>query len=346
MKKIKLFLGLIGILLSFTSVGVVKAVNAEITSSTENHKITITRNVTGVKSPVTNTFTYTITPSMDNPGVVTGAPTELKIYFSAKEPTTGTQISSKSGSIDFAGTTFERTGDYLFTITETGSADNISYPIDQNNSYVVKVAVRNKSANDFSSKDVSIFIYQGTSQSLESKVNNGVTTFEGPAVLRKVTITNQVSGSMADSDLYFAIDVTINAPGTFTINGGTFDEQPSTISGQKKERIYLKHGESVEIGGLVQGTLYTLEEASSPPFDEYLTTIGGEAGKTKEGIKVGVVDTTIAITNAYEGTALTGGTFKQLPYIIIVSVVVLLIVIALVIRHHKIKKFEEELDSE
>lgn len=342
MKKFKLFMTIFTFFIAFGLMGTVNAVNGEITSNTDNHSVTISRSITALEGPATNTFTYSVTPATTNPGTITGAPTQAKIYFSAKAPTGTT--ATKTTTIDFAGTSFDKNGDYVFTISETGSTDNVTYPLDTTNIYTVKVAVRNASSSNFNSKIVTMYFYEGTSQTTSSKLNNNTMTFTGPAVLRTVTITNTVSGAMADSDLYFPVSVNFDSDGVYPVTGGTYDENPSSITGGTATNIYLKHGESIAIGGLVQGTTFSLSEASISPFDNYTTTILGEAGKEKTGIKVGLVDSTIAITNQYEGTALTGVFSKYLPYVIIIGAVLIIIIIAIIIRNRRLKKYEESLD--
>lgn len=105
----------------------------------------ITRTVTGVTNPVTNTFTYTIEQVKDQDKYAkdgcTGAPTSATVEFNATAPVDGT--ATATGNIDFSSTTFSKAGDYLFKVTETGSTDTTNYPLDKSTYYVV-VHVTNK----------------------------------------------------------------------------------------------------------------------------------------------------------------------------------------------------------
>lgn len=342
MKKLRLFLTAIMSLVAFGGMGFVNAaVTGSITEETTNHAITLSKSVTGATGPVTNTFTYTVTPAASNPGTVTGAPTTKQIVFNGATISNGTV--TKTETLDFSGTTFTANGDYIFNITETGSTNSTTYPVDNTNKYSVKVSVRNKSASDFTEKEIKMLLYSGENAVVASKLNNTTFTFTTQSVLRTLELSHTVSGTMADADLCFPVSVNIGGNGTYTVTTeSTCTSNPANLTGGTAGNVYLKHGDTVTISGIIQGTTYSLTESNETPYSNYTTTIGGTAGKSLANQTIGVTNTK-AITNEYAGTAITGGFFRTLPYIAIVAAV-LGVMVAIVVRNQKAKKLDDQLD--
>ena len=79
---------------------------ATISQGDLNSTVTVTRNVTGVTNPVTNTFGYTITEDSgyNTAGTVTGSPTISNIVFNGTTPSGGT--ATETGTVNFAGVSF------------------------------------------------------------------------------------------------------------------------------------------------------------------------------------------------------------------------------------------------
>ena len=106
----------------------------------EQSEITISREIIEVTDPVSNTFSYEITPATDNPGIVTGAPDSATIIFEDAIPTLDGRVLASS-TIDFSGASFPAMGSYIFTIKEIESSDPILYPIINNIEFQIIVVV-------------------------------------------------------------------------------------------------------------------------------------------------------------------------------------------------------------
>ena len=110
-------------------------------------KVSFKRIIKGVSgtSNVDVDFIYSITPGANNPAGSTDAPFSAVVEFNDVTPTydeaTGQSVAIATGEIDFAGTYYERPGDYEYIIREASST-NEAYELDSN-SYTAVVSVRN-----------------------------------------------------------------------------------------------------------------------------------------------------------------------------------------------------------
>ena len=357
MKKLRLFLALFTIAICFGMIGTVKAVSGSVTSSTTNHAVTISRTITGAANNVTNNFDYAITPAEDYSGV-TGVPYDPSVYFSNAAPTSGSV--TRTATLDFTGMTFEKNGDYIYTITELYSMNGITYPVDSTNKYTVKFFVRNASATDFSSKVVTIQLYTGQGSTATKRSGSTATTlpFTSAAVLRTITINKTVEGNMADADKYFDIDLTINGDATtagdsYVITGQTASNPTTSCTMPSEEptgdisctaTVKIKHNETITISGLKTGQTYSFSETVPSGYQASIN--GGTAvqapGTAESGIKaVAATGNANTIVNSSSSNVPTGLIKKYLPYVILLIVVVAAI-IGIVVVSVKNKKQDTE----
>ena len=75
-----------------------------------------------------------------------------------------------------------------------------------------------------------------------------------------LTVSKTVSGNLADKDQYFTFKVIFNADGSYSYTGS----KSGTVS--SGGTIKLKHGESVTITGLPEGTKYTVTESEASGY--------------------------------------------------------------------------------
>lgn len=375
MKKIYNLFFVITIFLSFIFILNVNAASSITVTSDENSKYTVTREVNKVTNPVTNTFKYKIEAAANNPASVTGAPTDLTINFNNASPDANKTVTS-SVTLDFAGTTFTKVGDYKFKITEISSTDNESYPA-LNESWEINVSVRFK--DDGTNKMIYTFV--APNKEGEQKVNNKTILFKSSTAFTYITIKNQVRGNMADQQEYFKIKVNIDCVTgdeyKIEYKGETIPDSTINYNDQEVTRslsyscgednyVYLKHNEVVTIGlsdnsgEIKNNTLYSFLELDATNYDTYIndsTTNSKDSGElftvsapitsgtsnvNGKNIKPIFLATTVdnnynKIVNDYTAPTLTGIFLKIAPYVVIV-VISTLLVIYLTYRNNKNKK--------
>ncbi|MBR2543056.1 hypothetical protein IKF03_00410 [Candidatus Saccharibacteria bacterium] len=277
-------------------------------SNTGGDNVDIKRKVNDVTDPVTNTFTYTITPDTTyNPtgSTITGAPTTATITFTNVAPVSGTAESSTN--VSFAGTDFNKPGDYRFKIEETGTTDATTYPLDSDDWYIY-VQVRNVlGTNNVPTGDFKATVLkQGTENTSTTKED---ITFEQSANLTYLQLSKEVTGNVADRNKYFKFEVTFTSTVTpnpmigkkFIVTGAHSDNGTAAVTGSDehtvdtngKITIWLKHGETVKIGQTATGTnqipigtTYTIAES------ERTGTILGQTETYKTYIDVPIANIT------------------------------------------------------
>ena len=296
MKTIYSLVFVITLMLTLGIISDVKAVHL----SNQIGRITITRNVTVVHNPVTNTFSYAIEEDEENPVSVTGLPGSVNIVFNNTAPViptgkwTGTAV--QTGTLDLTGINFTKVGDYAFNISETASTDPVSYPIADGRIYTVMVAVRNQL--DGNNQPT------GTLEATVAYVASGITKvpnieFEATYIGQMMSITKEVQGNMANPDEYFKVLVDIDCPNnnthriyyhdvltnsdnvdtTISYNGNNINRLPSydTITGYystytcgQTNYVYLKHGEEVMIVDFLNETEYSFTEQDATSYETYI----------------------------------------------------------------------------
>ena len=351
MKKLKLFLAILSVFALFGGVGVVKANTAvTIASGDTNSSITLSRAVTSAKQKVTNTFTYTITADSSNPAGVTGLPaagaTTTKTIAMSAQALSGT-TATKTTTLSLVGVIFTKPGDYIYTVTETGTTDSTTYPLDTTNKYTFKVSVRNTSASNFQ-LTATILLYTGTGSSATKKTDNTTFAFTKAATYRTISITKNVQGIMADTDDYFAIKVTINGNSgeTYTVTGQSKSGAPTSITSGTATTLYLKHGETAQIAGVINGKTYSFEELADATSNKYEATyINGSTTNSKlSGTKtVGATNTNTIVNEDSSPGVLTGLAIKFLPFVLIVAAA-LAAIIVLLVKNSKNKKNNLEFE--
>lgn len=225
---------------------------------TDNVKtIPFTRTVTGVSNPVTNTFTYTVTPDANNPAGVTNAPTSASVVFSGATPTSNTV--NGTGALDFTNTTFTTAGDYYFTVAETGSTNASSFPLD-NSTYTAIASVRY--AVNGGVTDPNTLIVTLVQDMQKTGGNKEPAVWRSEALRTYFQLSATTTGNMADVNHCFVY--TLNVPtgngvstgDSFAITTTSTCSNPSTITAGQNTTIRLKNNDTMQVG--LSGTLSQL----------------------------------------------------------------------------------------
>lgn len=220
-------------------------------------KFRITRKVTGVSSPVTNTFTYTVTADSGNPGTISGTlDSPFTITMSNNPVSDG--VSTKTADIDFSSLSFSALGDYSFTVKETASSDATNYPRDAKE-YKIYVSVRNQ----LDSNGVPTGTYEGIISKMTDGADGkadaaGAHAFTNQVVRTYIQASQIVTGNMAKKTDCFKYQITIPANSPVALPNdkysvsttSTCTGNPTEVSvGSNSNYIYMKHGDTVTIGG-------------------------------------------------------------------------------------------------
>ena len=305
---------------------VASPVFAEVTL-TDSDIVTVTRNVVDVTNPVVNTFTYSVVASEANPAAVTGLSGSFSIVFDGSE-NVSTNTATKTGAVSFDGVTFSKVGDYTFIVSETGSTNDSTYPV-SDDQYYVYVSVR----YDTDAMDGSMIATVLSQGKLNGEGEKTDLVYPSNSRFTSLTITHTVSGDMADVDKYFTVKVTVNGNDgdVYSVSGGSNASNPTTINANEETTFYLKHNEALEIGKsgelnqILIGTDYVVTQVQE---DNYTTTIDSDTvlTVTKNTVTAPTGNET-AINNDYRTSPITGLIISVMPFVLVIAISVVGIVL-------------------
>ena len=220
-------------------------------------KFRITRKVTGVPNPVTNTFTYTVTADSGNPGTISGS-LSSPFTIEMNDNAVSGGVSTKTADIDFSGLSFSELGDYSFTVRETASSDATNYPRDTKE-YKIYVSVRNQ----LDGNGVPTGTYEGIISQMTDGADGkadaaGAHAFTSQVARTYIQASQIVTGNMAKKTDCFKYQIIIPANSPVVLSGdkysvsttSTCTGNPADVTvGGSSNYIYMKHGDTVTIGG-------------------------------------------------------------------------------------------------
>lgn len=266
------------------------------------------------------------------PGVVVGTTGETTLSFAGGAATNAgsgddgiTNSADKAyakeeGNISLAGAIFTKPGVYRYTLKETEGTDSgITYDV---SSYTVDVYVGYADGATTMSI-LKFFIINEDNQKMESA------QFINQFGAQPLKITKEVTGNMGDKTKAFDFTLNITADGnlpagtelTAVITAQDNTTSETTVTVGQQNTFQLKHGESLVIPYLPEGTSYTVSEEA---VDGYTTTVNGNSIEASGGnITVGRTMASTGNTEAFvnslgeEITPDTGLNLDFLPYIVI-----------------------------
>lgn len=317
-------------------------------------------------------FVYSITPGANNPAGSTDAPFSAAIEFNNVAPTydaaSGQTVAVATGEIDFAGTYYERPGDYEYIIREV-STSNDAYELDSN-SYTAVVSIRNFDDG------TGVYI-PGGKDSLQGTVVQGMInnltgekeddpTF-GSNITEKgmVELYSAENGNAADSEICFEYTLNIPSQPGVTTNDMTFnigyqtandsngdpidycDGNPTTANVGANTKIYLKHWQTAFIGQVANGAnqlpvgmKYTITQAA---VDGYQTSWTGSNGLGELAVHnslttgeqtVAAGRNEISFANSKNAAVFTGLVLGALPYVIAGIIAGIGVAVVILIKKH------------
>ena len=258
----------------------------------------------------------------------------------------GENYVKKSVTIDFSGCQFDEPGVYRYVLTEqeTAGAMGTSYDTqvgasgtakqrfvdvyvqDVNNALQIQGYVIHETADD-----PAVGEEMGTTADGQDNKSDG---FVNEYATQNLTISKTVSGNQGSKDKFFAFTVEIsgavagtkytvdlsNAQATSgstaaTIADNAGKSNPAELTANENGAVtqvfYLKHGQSIVIKGLAQGTGYAVSENA----EDYKST------KTDSGNgTVQTADITVAFENSRSGAVPTGVMLTVIPGVVIVLI--------------------------
>ena len=315
MKKLSFFAGVSAIALAATTLLPAIGAYAQTATYLTSDEITLTRTVSGVTNPVTNTFTYTMTADSNNPGTVTGMPSPIQIVFNNTAPN-GSNVATATSTLDLGNLDYSAVGDYSWTISETGSTDTTNFPLDSD-TYTITVSVRYV----VDANNVPTGAY-------EASIKPVTPTWDSEAERTRLEIEADTKGNLADTSLCF--EYTINVAGNtndvyhldYVSGGGSDCTNPSQITANTDTVIRLKHGDGILVGNiggnyeLPVGASYTISKNDTN--DGYTNTINSQSNSYTGTAQSG--GERVSIVNTKEADPVTGIVTSAWFYIILLSI--------------------------
>ncbi len=145
-------------------------------------------------------------------------------------------------------------------------------------------------------------------------------TFANTYSAGTLNVTKTVTGNLGDKSQFFEFKVKLTGEegktyaNSYTVSGGSYDSNPSSIEIGEETTFHLKHGETLSIANLPYGVSYTVTETEA---EGYSTTKEGDSGSITAATQ------TAAFTNDRTTTVDTGITTDSLPYVLLLGIVVL-----------------------
>ena len=294
-------------------------------------------NLIGEGSSPAETFNFTI----ENAGVTDASekvnvknmptPTAGSVSYTKED---GATIDGNKKTVDVTLPTYESVGVYTYTIKETaGTTAGVDYDTD---SVTMKVTVVNGEAlGTFKVESVSF-------AKNENKLANDEAAFNNTYTANKLEVSKQVTGNLGDKSKYFDFTITLTGKNEktaydkngYTVLGGSYDENPTSIKVGETKTFKLKHDDTITIENLPKDVTYTVEEHDYTS-DGYTTTVNNSDGRTLENQKVDSATQAAAFTNTKNGKIDTGINLTTLPYILVFAGVIVIADAAFITRRRK-----------
>lgn len=167
-----------------------------------DHKIQVTKTVTGAPSPDGVSYSFTLTATGDNIGNITGLDDKNQLHVS----TNGTINAGESQTMDFGKLTFSQKGTYTFTVQEdTPDADDgWTYDTDPQTVTIVVTDV-----NDKGQYDGKLYIQSVTGSPVEitNSYKPGSVIVGGEGVDQQITVQKSVTGADSTAEFQFKIEM-------------------------------------------------------------------------------------------------------------------------------------------
>lgn len=232
------------------------------------------------------------------------------------------KFATKTTTLSLAGAIFTKPGVYRYGVTETTEGGS-GLTVD-GTKYIVDVYV-GYATPEGGTESADLSILQ-TLTKKENATEKSDITFKNTFASQSLTVSKMVAGNMGDRTKDFSFTLNITADGklsentTITAVKTAQDGYTSnvTVTVGSDSTFTLKHGETLAVPGLPEGTVYTVTETKD---DDYTTTVDSTgtfyADNNKVSNTMSSTGNTEAFTNTASKTVDTGIILDIAPYLII-----------------------------
>lgn len=257
---------------------------------------------------------------------VTGVPSLSNVEFKTTDKFTN-KVCTKELVINWSNVTIKEPGIYSWKITKTyafdgPTSDEANQPSNNNSPFYLFAYVI---------EDNGTLKLEQVKLTSDETLNDKFTKFGDsyPATTLTLSLSKTVQGNQGSKNQYFKYTISLKSPTTTDVNYGTItghdDTIPATVyneggnnatstmdeSGNKVITLWLKHGQTATISGLLFNTTYTIVEEPAG-YEVKTISITGDTAATSNTATATASDTalttsaTVAYTNEKNATVPTG----------------------------------------
>lgn len=227
----------------------------------------------------------------------------------------------KDVAVALANVTWPGVGIYYYKVNEVaGTTAGVTY--DGTTAYLKVTVAYDEGTHTYYTAFVTLNLADNDRDGQTDEKSGGFTNEYSAGSL---AISKNVTGNMGDQNAYFAVKVTLTGEDgktykdSYPVTGGTYPDNPETISIGSATTFYLKHDETITIGNLPYGVTYTVVEEDYTAAEK-----GGydpasyDFSDTEK--KIDSAADTVKITNNKGATVDTGIVLDSMPYVLLLAV--------------------------
>lgn len=228
----------------------------------------------------------------------------------------------KSVSVALSSVEWPGVGVYYYRVNEkAGKTAGVTY--DSSTAWLKVTVAYDEGTDTYYTAFVTLNLADSDNDGVTDSKTGGFTNEYSAGALE---IKKIVTGNMGDQNAYFAVKVTLTGEeektylDSYNVTGGSYEQNPSTITIGEETTFYLKHDETITIANLPYGVTYTVVE------NDYQDNANGgydEAAyefSDKDKKKIDSAKDTVKITNNKGTTVDTGITLDSMPYVLLLAV--------------------------
>lgn len=241
-----------------------------------------------------------------------------------KEGAATTEGLEKNVNVDLSEITWPGVGIYYYYVTEdSGNTAGVDY--DETVAYLKVTVAYDEGTSTYYTAFVTLNLADADE---DGKTDNKIGGFINEYSAGNLNISKTVTGNMGNQSQYFAVDVTLTGEDdktyldSYTVSGGSKNDNPKTIEIGEKTTFYLKHNDTITISNLPYGVTYTVEEQdytteAKGGYDVATYSWGDESKKIDSALD------TVSITNNKATNVDTGISMDSVPYVLLLAVATL-----------------------
>ena len=255
---------------------------------------------------------------------VTGAPTIANIKYTSEDTfSEGNKTCTKELQIDWSGVSIMEPGVYRWPVVKSFTdTDPVDEPSNEKpETYLFAYVIDNNGQLQIETVGLT------TDSTLNDAAGKGNFEDNYPINTLDLSVSKTVTGNQGSREQYFKFTVSLTAPAaidaTYPITGITESvpatayhgakTNPTTVTlenGKATVELWLKHGQTAKITGLLYGTAYNITESENAGYTVTSVITGDTTNTTANAANAGdtslQADSIVAFTNNKEATVPTG----------------------------------------